>query len=436
VQCSYCGTHSRIQHRTRFLERKIELPPPPPQERHMPVAEQRHGLKWILSITSFFPLLIAGAVTYFTLESTGGLKSIGNAIDQAKQAVSLQDRWSYAGDGSALLYDVNGDGNGDIIGPIRYVQNNDSYHIAAFDGQTGSKLWESERFGTHDDMIAGRTGMHGDYIVQPDSRGNISGFAVHTGERLWKVSMGEQLREMCAPGDIPDGNASHTYLALGLKDKKWKSLNLADGAFTPLEARPKDCHAIAMHVRRGQPGHQYASDSRKRKPPKLNIEGMSVKDSLELAFEPGRHLLIGQKTPGTAIPMLALIHSSELDEPDPADSNKKKRRKKSPKPRLIVDWVSELPALDPLSVKEGAPKLVAMNSNYVAAIYEPKQGNPRVVGFSREGGRRLWDTVLPDNSSYALRALDIGKTRVYVSHWGRLDAFDASNGEFVFSLGY
>jgi DNA-directed RNA polymerase subunit RPC12/RpoP len=201
VTCTYCGTQARVQHRTRFLERKIEMPPAPPAERRMPVAKQRHGFRWVALMSSIFPLIGIGIAVFFTVQQVGGLDRVGDALSDVKDSVT-GDKWIYGGKGNALLHDVNEDGKLDVVSTIRYVQRDSSYHLAAFDGVTGTLLWESERFGDHSDANSGLTILHGNAVTQSDIRGNVAAYAVATGERLWKVPVGEKVKEVCADDEV------------------------------------------------------------------------------------------------------------------------------------------------------------------------------------------------------------------------------------------
>jgi DNA-directed RNA polymerase subunit RPC12/RpoP len=429
VRCNYCGTESRIQHRTRFLERKIELPKPKPAERKMPVAKQRHGRRWIAIITvitTILPLAVGGAIFWTVMEKVGGIEEVGNALGRAADVVT-GDQWTYGGGGNALMYDVNGDEYPDIIAPIRYVQKDDSYYLAAFEGRGGSQLWKSETFGNHDDANQGVTVLHNKVIGQADSRGNFSGFSADDGKRLWKVSLGEKVRQVCADSEIS--------LALKLTDKTWKNINLADGTIITYDDEPNTCGRVAIHARQGQVDLDYSSANRRRRRPKIKIDGMRVDELISLLAEPGHQVALGHKDPGTRIPMVAYLKTPQSEEEEEGESKKKRRKKKKRKPKAEVMWSSELPALDPLSVDEGAPEFVGVNKSFIATIYEPKEGAPHVVLFSREGGQRIWDSPLPGDGSFVITSIDMTPERVYVGQWGRLNAFDIEQGRLVFSLG-
>lgn len=435
IVCKYCNTQSRIQHRTRFLERKVEMPPPPPAQRRMPVAQQKHGLGWIISIATLLPLISGGAIFYTVMKQTGGLSKLSNAVSNAADTFTGGDSMSYGGSGNVLLHDVNSDGNRDVVSPVRYVQDNDSYHLAAFDGLSGNKLWESERFGNHDDATGGTTALHHTTVVQSDSRGNISGFSTSDGVRLFKVSLGEKLKGLCANGA--------TSLAVHLADKTWKSMSIDTGEFTPLDGKPEACARIATNTEHGQIDIDYSKDHRRGHVRKVSIEGMKVRETVALLNQPGRYIALGYKASGTRIPMLALFHDAELDvpaeDPEQVATKKKKRHRKSKKnrrPEFTVDWAETLPALDPLGVKEGAPELVVANSQCVATIYEPNDTSPHLVCFDPASGARKWDSKLPKRTTYVLSGLDITEKRIFVSQWSELDAFDIDTGERVFKVGH
>lgn len=434
IACKYCGTQSRIQHRTRYLERKVRLPPPPRSHPRMPVAQQKHGWGWIVTVVTMLPLLVGGVTIYNVMKQTGGLSKLSNAVSNVAGTItgSGDSPMLYAGTGNALLYDINGDGQRDVISAVRYVQNNDSYHLAAFDGLSGSQLWESETFGTHSDASAGTTALHHATIVQSDSRGNISGFSTTDGIRLFKVSLGEKLKELCANGK--------DSLAVHLTDNTWKSMSLETGVFTPLDDKPEGCAQIATGDQHGQIDIEYSDDHRRgRSSRKIKIEGMRVRETVALLNQPGRYIALGHKAKGTRVPMIAAFHDSELDvlaeEPEPA-TKKRKRRSKHKKPDYTLDWSAALPALNPLGVKEGAPEFVVANGQCVASLYQPKKGSPHVVCFDPVSGVRTWDSPLPKRTTYVIRGLDVSEKRIFVSQWSELDAFNIDDGAAVFKVGY
>lgn len=368
------------------------------------------------------PLFMMGGIGYFVLAQTNNLQHIKDA---ANAAISGSSGFLYSGAGSALLRDLNGDGIADIIAPIRNIPKTNVYSLAAFDGQTGKQLWKSPTFGNHDDSRGGAAALHGDYVVQPDSRGNISAFSVKDGTQLWKISMGEMLDELCADTD--------TSLALKLKDKKWKSLNLADGKLTSLSGKPDACAAVLEHKKHGQTNLAFG-DRTWNTGPRIPRKIDSIKFSSSVALIPrdGTVIALGHKTPGTRVPMVAQLR---LDSPEEAPKGKRRRKKKA-KHQFTVDWQSELPAQDPLSVQEGAPKYAALDKSHVALVYERTGGGrPHVVCFSREGGQRLWDVALPKSTTYPFQAVDVTEHHVLVTQWGRLDVFDVHSGALQFSLG-
>ncbi len=434
VVCSYCGTEARVQHRTRFLERKIEMPQPQTAQRRLPVAKQRHGFRFMALFGVLPPLMVAGGVFFAVAYQAGGIDKIGDAIIHAKDSV-LGDNWSYGGGGNALLYDVNGDGHVDVIGHARYVQREDSYYLAAFDGLTGDKLWESETIGNHSDSISGKSILHGEFIAQADSRGNIAGYSVSDGKRLWKHPLGEKLKEVCANGE--------TSLALKLSDKSWKSIELPDGTMTKMEHPPEDCKRVAVHKKHSQRSRVHLGHGRRSKARSSlgKIESMKVRDVVKLVDEPGHLVALGHKSPGTKIPMVAYLSlpppetsDEEADKSEGKKRKKRKKRKSRAQPKAELVWAKELPALDPLAAKEEAPSFVAISKGYIVSVYQPKNGNPRVVCFTREGGQRLWDKALPGTAT-VLTAIDISEDRVYVTQWGRLDAFSIESGSVAFTIG-
>jgi hypothetical protein len=305
-------------------------------------------------MSSIFPLIGIGIAVFFTVQQVGGLDRVGDALSDVKDSVT-GDKWIYGGKGNALFHDVNEDGKLDVVSTIRYVQRDSSYHLAAFDGVTGTLLWESERFGDHSDANSGLTILHGNAVIQSDNRGNIAAYAVATGERLWKVPVGEKVKEVCADDEVS--------LAMQLSDKSWKRILLKDGYISLLEESPENCERVAIYGRFGQKHLVHSSQQHRRRRPRLKLEGMDVKDLVTLTLEPGHQVALGYKSPGTRIPMLAYLRipvpESEGESDEEPDKKKRKKKRKSakskrePKPALV--WSSELPALDPLATKWPTP---------------------------------------------------------------------------------
>jgi outer membrane protein assembly factor BamB len=191
----------------------------------------------------------------------------------------------------------------------------------------------------------------------------------------------------------------------------------------------------------GQPNLRYASDNSRTRRVRLKIDGMAVSDLVTLLDQPGQQVAMGYKSPGTRIPMVAYLRqpgseSEDGGEEDAAAKKRKSRKRgkvnRAPKPELV--WASELPALDPLSTKEGPTEFVAISQGYIAAMYSPKSGAPHLVCFSREGGQRLWDLAMPGRTS-VVTGIEISGDRIYVTQWGRLDAFELERGSHVFAIG-
>ena len=164
---------------------------------------------------------------------------------------------------------------------------------------------------------------------------------------------------------------------------------------------------------------------------------MDVRDLVTMPSEPGHQVALGNKSPGTRIPMLAYLRapapeSDESEEEPPKKKRRKRKKPTAPKPTMV--WSSELPAIDPLATKEGPPEFVAVSTGYIASIYQLKSGATHVVCFTREGGQRLWDTELTKDHS-PISAIDIANDMVYVSQWGTLSAFKVDDGSRAFKLG-
>ncbi len=424
VDCSYCGSTARIQHRTRFLQRPVPLPPvqPRPQVRYevqvqynqMPVATATRsaaGIGWFMLVSMMATM---GVAFYFVQKNTA------SQVDRANQLAASYaggSSWRFDGTGSVLTLDIDGDG---ILDPIG-LANNPDLVMVALNGKDGSVLWQSNI--AESKVLT----LHNTTLVQADDSGNISGWDVQTGKAKWSTPMGELHRSLCANG--PDS------IAIQLANKKWEMLDLATGQISPLGSKPGNCSRLGSTEENSQ-AHLLFSDRRRDYPKKLDTMYF---DKIATIVETGDVVVMGARKPGTSVPMLAYYahqKNQEDGEEIPAEVKRRNKRRghKAKSPTKLL-WSVELPSKDPLSADSGAPDYVGVNETQICSVYTPSEGPPIAVCFERATGKRMWESPLPPNTTFVIRGVTATPTHVFVTHWGRLDAFDAKTGALAYTIG-
>lgn len=400
ASCAYCGTTSRIRARTRILE----VPAPmsginDPAIASLPVAVQRHSGRWFGGLV--MTMVVAGSALAFAL-----VASKGGALGTS------QLHWaSYA----PLLADVNGDGTTDAIGRARYVGSKDEITLAAFDGASGAKLWETEPLGSYTDTYQGTVARVGEAVMFASGLGVVRFYSIDAGEQLHETSIGERLERACASG-------SAAWLRTA--DERWLKLEMPDGvpAGIPSEVEwPEECQPVATDGKLGRGRLPSGTTelvtwgAREGQPPPRNIEGIRITSH---AVTPERDWIgLGHKQPGTRVPMAARYRFADGE--------------------IAVAWITEVPAGDPLAADEGAPEelAVAAGADCVVIAYEMQSQPLRVACLSLESGARRWDVALPKAFIDNLDGVAAAGDRGFVTILGRLHILDLASGRLLHTIG-
>ncbi|HVK78115.1 MAG TPA: PQQ-binding-like beta-propeller repeat protein [Kofleriaceae bacterium] len=401
VTCSYCGTSSRIQTRSRVFQVPRPLPPAP-DAAPRPVARQRVNGAVMAVPFLVISVAIASSVMY------AGSKA-GQGVIRQLGGGGPALRWS--GD-VPVLADVDGDGADDLIGFSRYVLDGDRMHLAAISGATGALLWESPRLGTYTEVYQGVVAAAGDRVLLATSAGALAGFDRATGQPRWEAQLGEKVAHLCAgePGTIVVGTA----------DERWHTVALDSGSRRDRAAmvipdhrrgRPKRaaeasqdvCAPLATSQRETMPG-LFTLDSWSELP---TVDGMRLERIARRGDGP--LIGIGTKQPGTAVPMVAVL------EPKPG-------------------WRAQVAATSPLDSR-AEDHLVTITADAVVAVYQPPDGPPHVTAFELADGRRRWDRPVRKGLTIVMTGLVTTGSRVVLSSWGHLQGFDLATGEPVFTIG-
>lgn len=410
VDCSYCGTSSRVQRRTQFFERAL----PPPASGPAPVAVQRHtgvaGGRVVLGLA--LPLVIGGMV-YFQVSKARRLvtqsSSVAVTSSSTKTTVTLpgeapgqQTEWQ--GTVGALVVDIDGNGTPELVGRSRRVSVGDEIRLIALDAATGARRWQSEPLGSYTDTYQGQLALAGDQLLFASPRGEVRAFALATGQPRWRTQLDEKVRALC------DGGAD-TIIAIGADDRP-RPLRRADGtpAGTTLE-RP----AAAPPRRPGRRGpacaHPLVTDAVDQ--PRGDARPLAAAHGLRserLDGGPGERVLSGSRATGTGVP--TMIAFDDRDK---------------------VRWTVAIPQ-DPLGAQENAPEAVAVGRGSACATYQgpPSERTGRVACFALADGRRQWDHLIPNHS---LRMLQIVGDAVAITGVGRLELRDLATGAVRWSFG-
>jgi hypothetical protein len=408
--CTYCGTSSRIQARTGFFERPVPATDLPAEAKDLPVASQPHSPRWVLVMILVPVLLAVGIVTA--------------VISATRAGPAAKNLYWYSG--GAILTDVTGDGTEDVIG---WVLANRKHYIAAFAGESGKRLWR--RWIEEDEPGARMLALAGDLLLHTTAGGKVHAFAAADGAPRWEATLGEQVDALCAG----DGEA-----LVRTRDERWHRLDLGQGSRADAE-EPSPCRALPndRNFDRQPRGYAYhpglagIPTSRFDLPGPRELKGMKVSKLVELEGGGGRWLALGEKHPGTGVPMLARYRVEGYDRS--MGSWSEVRHRSGLAVAFPAVWVVEVPGGDPLQASESALDLVGAAGGRVFAAYETRQGPPRVAAFDLEAGARHFDVELPPKEHHSLDHLVATGGRVFVKDRSSLVALDPESGEILYSLG-
>jgi outer membrane protein assembly factor BamB len=352
-------------------------------------------------------ILVVGAVQYLVRQQGSAL------TDGLHLPVVGITNEAWEGVHGAILTDVNGDHVPDLVGRVRYVLGGDRVALAAFDGQSGDKLWESETLGNYTSTYQGVLGLADDALLFASASGDLRAYGVRDGKKRWSSSLPEKATGFCRaerPGDV----------RVRLADQRSSHVRLSDGqASAPAAAPAPSAHAPRGKEKENDPCVRLASDDGKTGDPGYDlrgagsfdvaVEGMTVR--AEMQRPGGPKIVLGTREKGTSVPMIAAVF-------DDAGHN----------------WKSDLAGTRPLDTGPFAPDLGAVTTGRAFTEYGYTDiMKPHAVVCFDLGGHRQWETVLP--SKDPIGAIQATDQRVFVSQWGRLSAYDAASGKAAFSIG-
>lgn len=299
------------------------------------------------------------------------------------------------GDAGAQFADFNGDGTLDFFG---WISEGDQPQIAAFDGATGRGLWSTPALAT--EWNSSRMVLVEGHIVVVDSAGRALAFKPGGEAPLWSVELGERAQEVCKG---PAGQ-----VVIRTKDDRVLALGLAAGSASPA-TMSKSCTtdatvpsaAIRTRATRMQEVFSRSHFRTARHPGIPGIDAEAV-----LTIGPKHHVVLGHKTPGTRVPMIAVTQEQR------------------------VVWSSQVPESDALEARTSMDNVSAADELAAFVFYDGGR-EKRIAALSVADGRRLWDIGVADS----VESLVPVQNRLYVAQTWSISALDRDTGEHLYTIG-
>jgi len=402
ITCEYCGTASRIQRRTRMLERVI----PPPMAmpgRPLPIAVQRRSplLLVIVLASVLLPIIITTVVIAMVA------RSVGDAVQQASTTSSTasakRDEPEWQGTGRVILTDLDGDGTLDLIGRSRRLGNTDEVRAIAIDGKTGKPRWESEALGKYSNTQDGFLALVGDLVLFTTPRAEIKAFTITEGKLRWTAKLSERVARFCDRGE--------SIVAVGADDVE-RPLQRGNGAAAAAEVdqAPRPVEAVVpkrgRKVVRPKAGcAAVPTDERTRRFRDVDYE-LGRRHAVQVDADvtgPAGRVLSGTREKGTRVATLVA-----LDEAGNAR------------------WRTEVPT-DPLGARAQPAEHVVVTDREVCGTYHADSSSkpPVLACFAMADGKRLWEGRIDDSP---LSAVEVAGRAVVISTWGMLEARELDSG--------
>lgn len=384
VKCQYCGTESRVQRRTMVFQQPVKLPPPLPSHPPRVAVQQTSRAIWAVFGVAAAGVMIPGAVAALTASRRTNRHI--NELNGQPSAVSKPHEPVYRDwqTQHPFFSDVDGDGQPDPIGIVRYVSNRDEMHFAAHSARDGKRLWEAPSLGTYSEAYQARFVVTDNVVLWgSETATRIRAFDVRTGNQLWDIAPQEGVQRFCRWQDA-------TYVEL--KDNTLWRVDLAMGA---LQRQTKQI-ACKDFETTGTTSDLWNT----------RIEGVGLERAYAVAEG---YLVSGAKSPGTPIPMIVALD--------------KKRNER---------WRVVIPPVDPMKSTRTSYMELGFDDKQiaVAATYSDQQA-PRLELIDRATGARQLDVPMPikPESWMSYIPLTLQGDTVYAAVSSELRAFDRQTGK-------
>jgi hypothetical protein len=261
-------------------------------------------------------------------------------------------------------------------------------------------------------------------LVVADETGTARAFSVSRGQQVWTSTIGERVERMCGAGP--------GELRIDRKDNQKLRLNLATGQITPggPVARSDVCEGVATD-QKGRGASQRIYGSTDNGVVRPEFDGMRV-DSIVADKTSPIWVALGSRSPGSRVPMAAGFTPLSPKKPGVIPS-----WMDSVKTKPL--WMSAVPTVNPLTVREGNPETGAIAGDRVFVPYRLSSANEawHLVAIDLRTGRNLWDVQVPATGTSSSDVEIVVATERYVlaAAWLSLDAFDRVSGAHHLRIG-
>lgn len=399
VQCRYCHQGIEVLRTEADRER--------PHGAHvvdLSGAEAGPGLRAVIAVFAGLMAIIGFGLALFAL--TGRTTS--------STTVSVPMPWAAAGEhlqwhtiGPVFPAHVNDDATEDVVGPYRVLDGAlVPVFVGAFDGATRQRLWGAGPFVSGEDMQHLHVGRSGARVLVSDAQAKVHLLDLASGQELAAPKLSDRVKRLCGAPDAPARFYVETADERGVLVDATGAVTVAPAPdFCPSRKTlpSDDCHLLPLFG-----GPVLPCLPLEQAP---HVEGLSPKWAIGDAHD---GVLIGQRQPGTAVPLAAGFE---------------------PKTRK-VRWSRAIPTVDPLSVREGPPEVVALADGVLYAYYGRTQARARLAAIDVATGETRWEVDVPNSDQGSgPRLITVGAEHVYVPHWAWLDIFDRKTGALVGTIG-
>jgi len=427
-KCEYCGTVARVENtKKKSSEKQRPVQPGMPMQPVIRVSTGA-GLSWLIYVVValFMTFGVGGFSMWRACGSLGaGLGGIGGGSGPGSGGSAgqgLGEHMQWVGHKTPMVIDVNRDGVMDVIGWIRFLNMSGGQtldHLGAFNAVNGERLWTSPPITDSGQQHQVKVAMSGDKIAVADATGVLKAYSVYTGQQVWMAALGERADRICGEGPA--------YIRAETTDKRALRVALATGQITPAGNVEREAACGGVQSPDVSEGPTFSSGGGTWNEGGITnpeIDGMDVAKVLVDKMSRAT-VALGYREPGTRVPTAALY----------AEGAKGKGARRGVKG--IARWLAAVPAVNPLTVKEGGVEVGAISQGRVIVPYEmaDSEQGVRLACLDLNTGQSLWDVAIPRSGTGGVGGMTASDRQVFVAHWTYLDIFDLGTGGHQLTIG-
>lgn len=398
VECKYCHQAIEVQ--------RAAPPRSGPANNVVYVPEKGVDFGWWPLLLMFAGMGVV-AVLVFAGVRLAGVGEPGPRRPTPLALAAVGEHLQWHAPGSVHPAHVTDDAIEDVVGPYRLLEGTTvTISVGAFDGATRERLWGAGPFAAAEDLLHLHTAVSGNRVLVSDAKATVHLLDLATGKAIAAPGLSDRVKRLCG---APRG-AARFYAETA--DERGVLID-ATGAVQP-GPPPDFC----------PPTSKDLSDDCARLPlfggpvlPCLPLTGAPHVDGLDPKWALGdAHdaVLVGSRRPGTAVPSAAGY--------DPKTGK--------------VRWTRALPTVDPLSVREGAPEVVALEGGVLFASYGRTTGLARLVAIDVVSGDTRWEVDVPNSDQgTGVQRMTVSADRLYLPHWTWLEVLERKTGRHLGTIG-